>query len=1518
MSSNTPASFASAAAGQSRGARPGDGDWARRDGRSANGTLTFRRPSAVVINQQSQNAPDASTPALPSVLESPATRPNLPLFDGSLRYSREQLLDIYKGTPSTAIDVSNLFVGGWSTTQVNGATRGWGKSSEGTIPQDPTVCWDSNGSVAPIGLQEMTEEEKEVFADVNSTLKPQQPKDGGQIGGAGGIGSSNAAGAVNGRKTSISQGAGYGNSNNNTINNNNNTPSSISSSRPATRRRETSDTNPFPTGGLASPLSSRTPREESSWFGSRKLADAKDAQQQAQQTDEPEEEQTGATPGRPPNTATLGRSNTAGSVLGGSSSLWGTSGSAPAPAAGAFGSFALPSATGDKRFGSVRGESRLAHLLPKNDGADVIAPGTKPVGTSAAVASPVGPATGGVAGSKDSWRARPRTDTDPFGEDGGQAGEAAPRNLTSFDTPVKATKSDFGLSGLNIGSSLDEDPTGSPETNPFRSPPAERSGGGNGEGDHVPHAPAPNAGAIGGGAGLDHVSVFGSVRGGYPTTNFDGSDRSQTSSVGAKGFSSFGNIAGWGNPLTSGTPDRDRTVFSAAFGNSLFSPGTGELQSPAFGGGVPGSGVFGAPGASGTGSLRTSASKLGALFPASMQAQMSANQEQQEGGALSDSVPDLRQINPLGAIGREAVGSQVRDADLGSIRPGRGLFDDPMDSARGGPSNIFTTEPGSQANILASASSPLPQQFESGPRPNADTPLNAPRTMVMPDRMRWVYLDPQGQTQGPFTGLEMNDWYKANFFTADLRVRKVEDTEFEPLGQLIRRIGNSREPFLVPQIGVAHGQPSLSGTFAHGDRGTVIPPLVGAFPSYGRTLTAEEQNNLERRKQEEQYVLARQREMLAVQHHAPFSAARPGAVGVPGGALHHHSSAHSLQSQPSFGSITSPLATGPPPIPSHLGAASGFYDHSGISSTSQPLATASTEFLRDEFNLQDRQMLSSILPNLSAAGSFPPQQTSSGIASDMGPLGHLPSIDHLQKDPQGFSERLKEFKQYREQFDAGEAGNFQAETSVMPAPALGKQKAAAADIVDEVSSERQAQGGAALVSADDIAEPVASLSLTQQVQKTQAEAAAAKRRGAQADEPVEALQPDLPMPFPPPQGAASSTPLAAPTAQRTRSTLPDQYATSQSRSETPESGAAGATQPPPLAPWARDPGSESHRGPSLKEIQEAEAKKAAKAEEIATAARKIAAEQEAALQREREKAAAALAPGLPTSSTWGNGTPTAPGAAIAAAPASPWAKASNAKSNAVVAATGGAAHSLVDKKKTLADIQREEEARKQKTRELASQSPLASSPYAGKRYADLASRSQPPAAPSPTATSASPVAVAAGWATVGAGGKVKTPTAVPAARSVSAAVPAVKPPVAPVASRSVSRQLSGVSGKVEGGVAMDEFNKWLHREVSRGIADDIDVNMFVDTLLQLPPDQSIISEAVYGSSKTMDGRHFAEEFIRRKKLAERGIVEKQATEVKTGGGWSEVAKKGGNSVAQKEESMPAGFKVVPSRKKGKK
>ncbi len=100
------------------------------------------------------------------------------------------------------------------------------------------------------------------------------------------------------------------------------------------------------------------------------------------------------------------------------------------------------------------------------------------------------------------------------------------------------------------------------------------------------------------------------------------------------------------------------------------------------------------------------------------------------------------------------------------------------------------------------------------------------------------------------------------------------------------------------------------------------------------------------------------------------------------------------------------------------------------------------------------------------------------------------------------------------------------------------------------------------------------------------------------------------------------------------------------------------------------------------------------------------------------------------------------------------------------------------------------------------------------------------------------------------------------------------------------------------------------------------VDDFVQMLSEFPPEAGVIADSVYAQSQIMDGRRFAEEFLRRKKLADKGVVETAASagfttagESKSAGtgGWNEVAKKG----PPKEEPM-AGFKVVPNKKKGKK
>ncbi|EPQ28905.1 uncharacterized protein PFL1_03706 [Pseudozyma flocculosa PF-1] len=66
------------------------------------------------------------------------------------------------------------------------------------------------------------------------------------------------------------------------------------------------------------------------------------------------------------------------------------------------------------------------------------------------------------------------------------------------------------------------------------------------------------------------------------------------------------------------------------------------------------------------------------------------------------------------------------------------------------------------------------------------------------DTALWLYRDPSGQVQGPFTAVVMQDWYRQSYFSDDLLVRRQEDDEFRPLVQVIAAIGNALQPFLVP------------------------------------------------------------------------------------------------------------------------------------------------------------------------------------------------------------------------------------------------------------------------------------------------------------------------------------------------------------------------------------------------------------------------------------------------------------------------------------------------------------------------------------------------------------------------------------------------------------------------------------------------------------------------------------------------------------------------------------------------
>ena len=981
------------------------------------------------------------------------------------------------------------------------------------------------------------------------------------------------------------------------------------------------------------------------------------------------------------------------------------------------------------------------------------------------------------------------------------------------------------------------------------------------------------------------------------------SNTSFPSLSGMGGLGGLGSGTGWPSAAGSiGRADKDQSGFGSDFSTSLFGTNTvGDLHSSSVGSGVGTSGPgFGVSGPSGRGS------KLSSLFPPAMQAQIHGTDPAKQGSGLGsvDAKDTLQQQKPTtdefprSGIDPYAAGFTAPGRDTESpFRSTRGLFDDilplginenrdrrstdnslpAIDPLATAFHNALVSESSAQApmsanpnkgpqSVMAStarntmSNTKQPQMTANPPSQAGQPPQSQQRTMVMPDRMRWMYRDPQGAIQGPWSGLEMHDWFRTGFFSAELLVKKYEDTDFEPLGQLIRRIGNSREPFLVPQIGIAHGPPSNqtstpwntnSGTSTTNQTtspaGAVQPPFAGAFPSFGTTLTAEQQNALERRKQEEQFLMARQKEYLAQQQvlHKQMQQMQGVSHGVHAQQLHHHSSAHSLHSQPSFGSVTSPSVyhqtppQGPVQPPQNV---PGFFDMQLRQNVPAYMGTMgpTAEFTSSEPGVSREEELTALLARQSishdgqqqtlnmggAAFNQQPHDTQDHAQQVAAMLAQRAQLQNEQmkhdsmifSGPEGqqlSNDRLQQFTDLRarlnEDYTQPQLVGNVAERPT--APSIGQEEQSGM-VQPQQQEQQEPQGETGLdfkerVDDSHLTDPVAAaisskepevLSLTQQVQK----AASAKQTPETISQQDFAWgRPEktgLPYPFPPPPQSLS--PLPAPAAQRNRQHLPDALTIEQeSRNRSQTSSVETPSAVSSLAPWAKDV-NDGPKGPSLKEIQELEARKAAKAEEAAAAARRAILEQE----RLNQHAVPAPAPGLPSSSTWGSGnSPITPGSS------SVWGK--------PLAGKGGVGMGEGSVKRTLSQIQ-EEEARRQKAAMAASAANATSNATlsAGKRYADLAGK--PVASQVPSSGSA--------WTTVGASGKAKLPPASVAAgtRAPSGltSVPSIatniknKPTTGGPASKSISQPQQQQQPQPN---ANEAFTRWAKSALAKGLNSNI-------------------------------------------------------------------------------------------------
>lgn len=137
-------------------------------------TQAFRRPSlATSISQQRDNGPPSATPSSLGVYVPPHLNSNYQSSYarsstlGDSRYSKEQLLDFYRvqAEGPSSHTISDLFVGGWTPEASSAINNDTWNSRESFKESNngPEICWDYEGSIQPLGLIEMNEDEKEVI-----------------------------------------------------------------------------------------------------------------------------------------------------------------------------------------------------------------------------------------------------------------------------------------------------------------------------------------------------------------------------------------------------------------------------------------------------------------------------------------------------------------------------------------------------------------------------------------------------------------------------------------------------------------------------------------------------------------------------------------------------------------------------------------------------------------------------------------------------------------------------------------------------------------------------------------------------------------------------------------------------------------------------------------------------------------------------------------------------------------------------------------------------------------------------------------------------------------------------------------------------------------------------------------------------------------------------------------------------------------------------------------------------------
>ncbi|KAG8953096.1 hypothetical protein FRC04_003043 [Tulasnella sp. 424] len=876
----------------------------------------------------------------------------------------------------------------------------------------------------------------------------------------------------------------------------------------------------------------------------------------------------------------------------------------------------------------------------------------------------------------------------------------------------------------------------------------------------------------------------------------------------------------------------------------------------------------------------------------------------------------------------------------------------PTDSSTSKDTSDPMSRPESARQSTPNTDPPIPIESHL---PNGATALPSTADLQNPEDVSWCYKDPTGQVQGPFTASTMQSWYLGNYFTDDLLLKRVDvDPDFEELQDFKRRVlppGTpetlflsriaAKPPVIPPGLPLGPGPvhplgqlPASLGRpdpFAHDSPGVITSPIVSdpqsypsptvsgapfgnAFPQLGGLGIGGFGSDIDRQRREREDFLRSLREKELASRGVGVAAI--GGIGSPLGGLDipngtplgssglvggvfptSFASPEPFAAQSPIQSFGQPSPFGVNGLGAHQlqgGGLDSFYNpvtpqnqqqpiwprtpHSGIPEQAPTFGQTPVAVTPSWMSIIEQQPPASQFDAAAAAFHNAPVQqptpnTSFGVAT---PWNQQTTIE--APIPSVISEVLN-------QTPIEVAADTQEPTALEEEPQDLRPDPVESELIDPSTAVIAADN-------DDLETGLKAMDLNQAPVPEEVKQAIVEEETTVPTVPTPKKSQKQSAPPATKSTSAAPTPTVSTISQSGVSVASSRSAISAAPASAvePEQPATTTSSTATKTVWTNF--AEEPKPSSLRKIQEAEAKRAAEAKKV---------------EKERAKTAAATAVASPASTA----------ASVAEATGS-WGlpqvgRAPTASAPSPAPSTGSAGGVWATKptqvtKKSMKEIQDEEEKRKKAVAQAqaaaAAATAAASAPpvavSAAKRgYADSAK-------PTSGATPSQPN----GWTTVGGGKAAGSATPAPAASNVARPAPTTSRPStanvpgASAASSSTSKPAtkpipSTAKSADEIPPPSLEFIRWM-REALRGLTG-ANVDEFMQMLLSFPLDPSptvveIISDSVYASSATLDGRRFASEFVAKRKA---DAANAKAQDAKQAGAWA-----GRVSIAEVVKTQP--------------